>query len=66
VLHLLNRGFGADLYFPARILATEPEFLVHAIDLYRSSPDRRAEIGTAAERERLRSEVDDAPVPLTG
>jgi hypothetical protein len=55
VLHLLNRGFGADLYFPARILATEPEFLVHAIDLYRSSPDRRAEIGTEAERERLRT-----------
>jgi hypothetical protein len=66
VLHLLNRGFGADLYFPARILAIEPEFLVHAIELYRSSPDRQAEIGTAAERERLRSEADDAPVPLTG
>jgi hypothetical protein len=56
LLHAVNRGFGGDLYFPARIMATEPEFLVHAIDVYRSSPERREAIGTAEELERLRSE----------
>jgi hypothetical protein len=64
LLHLVNRRFGADLYFPARILATEPEFLVHVIGLYRSSPDRRRAIGTVAERDRLRHEVGHSPVPL--
>jgi hypothetical protein len=59
LLHLLNRGFGADLYFPARLLATQPEFLVRAIEIYRASPARQAQIGTAAERERLRREVDE-------
>jgi hypothetical protein len=56
LLHAVNRGFGGDLYFPARIMVTEPEFLVHAIDVYRSSPERRQAIGTAEELERLHSE----------
>ena len=56
LLHAANRGFGGDLYFAARIMATEPEFLVHAIDVYRSSPERRQAIGKADELERLRGE----------
>jgi hypothetical protein len=54
LLHAANRrGFGGDLYIPARIMATEPELLVHAINVYRSSPERRQAIGTAGELERL-------------
>jgi hypothetical protein len=55
LLSLVNRGYGGDLQFPARLLAIEPEFLVHAIDLYRSSPDRRHAIGTLDELNRLRA-----------
>jgi hypothetical protein len=56
LLHLVNRGYGGDLQFPARLLATEPEFLVYAIDVYRSNPDRRQAIGTVDELDRLRGE----------
>lgn len=53
---LINRGFGGDLQFPARLLATEPELLAYAIDVYRRHPRRRQAIGTAEELDRLRSE----------
>jgi hypothetical protein len=52
----VNRPFGGDLHFPARILVTEPEFLAHTIDVYRSCPSRRQAIGTADELHRLRTE----------
>jgi hypothetical protein len=58
LLQLVNRPFGGDLHFPGRILVTEPEFLVHAIDVYRSCPSRRQLIGTADELERLRTDWD--------
>jgi hypothetical protein len=56
LLRLVNRGYGGDLQFPARLLATEPEFLVYAIDVYRSNPDRQQAIGTVDELNRLRGE----------
>jgi hypothetical protein len=56
LLQLVNRGYGGDLQFPARLLATEPEFLVYAIDVYRSNPDRQQAIGTVDELDRLRGE----------
>jgi hypothetical protein len=56
LLRLVNHGYGGDLQFPARLLATEPEFLVHAIDVYRSNPDRQQAIGTVDELDRLRGE----------
>jgi hypothetical protein len=56
LLHLVNRGYGGDLQFPARLLATEPEFLVYAIDVYRSNPDRQQAIGTVDELDRLHRE----------
>jgi hypothetical protein len=65
LLHAANRRFGGDLYIPARIMATELELLVHAIDVYSSSPERRQAIGTAGELERLRSEWT-GPVPARG
>jgi hypothetical protein len=62
LLHAINRGFGADLYFPSRMLATEPRLLLHALDLYRSSPERRPLIGTADELARLRNQWATSPV----
>jgi hypothetical protein len=56
LLHLVNRGYGGDLQFPGRLLTTEPEFLVHAIDVYRSNPGRQQAIGTVDELNRLRGE----------
>jgi hypothetical protein len=56
LLHLVNRGYGGDLQFPARLLATEPEFLVYAIHVYRSNPDRQQAIGTVDELNRLHRE----------
>jgi hypothetical protein len=56
LLHLFNRGYGGDLQFPARLLATEPEFLVYAIHVYRSNPDRQQAIGTLNELNRLHRE----------
>jgi hypothetical protein len=63
LLRLANRRFGADLFFPARVLAVEPELLVHAIEVYRSSPERREEIGTAEGLERLRAAWDGSAMP---
>jgi hypothetical protein len=56
LVRLLNRAYGGDLQFPARLLATDPEFLVHAIGVYRSNPDRQQAIGTVDEVNRLREE----------
>ncbi len=56
LLHLVNRGYGGDLQFPARLLATELEFLVYAIHVYRSNPDRQQAIGTLNELNRLHRE----------
>lgn len=56
LMRLVNRSYGGDLQFPARLLLTEPRFLVHAIDVYRSNPDRRQDIGTIGELDRLRLE----------
>jgi hypothetical protein len=49
----VNRWYGGDLQFPARLLLTEPGFLAYAIDVYRSDPDRRQAIGTLEELNRL-------------
>jgi hypothetical protein len=56
LLRLVNRGYGGDLQFPARLLTTEPEFLVHAIEVYCSNPGRQQAIGTVDELNRLRGE----------
>jgi hypothetical protein len=56
LMRMVNRSSGGDLQFPARLLLTEPGFLVHAIDTYRANPERRQDIGTTRELERLRLE----------
>ena len=52
----VNRGFGADFYFPARMLVTDPDFLAYAIGAYGSRPERGRMIGMTGELDRLRSE----------
>ena len=56
LLWRLNRGFGADLYFPARMLVTDPDFLAYAIGAYGARPERGRMIGMTEELDRLRSE----------
>jgi hypothetical protein len=56
LLWWLHRGFGADLYFPARMLVTDPDFLAYAIGAYGARPERGRMIGMTEELDRLRSE----------
>ena len=63
LLWRLNRGFGADLYFPARMLITDPDFLAYAIGAYGSRPERGRMIGMTEELDRIRSEWTGARLP---